>query len=149
METQKLEKSVASPAFSFRPHVLTLITLFAFVVSGNLYMHERFLNGNWEDISDRWEWLYDNSQHENEELRQENASLRRQLTEMTETAGAYRSYGVYHDCVQQNLGIYRMREVERAYDQFFRTTELSAQCLAESAWYKMHPIGINPEHLNH
>ena len=82
-------------------------------------------------------------------LERENASLERRIDEMTETAGAYRSYEVYHDCVQQALGIYQMEEVARAYDRHFRSTELTLQCLAESAWYKTHPHGINPEHLNH
>ena len=81
-------------------------------------------------------------------LEGENASLERRLDEMTETAGAYRSYEVYHDCVQQNLGIYQMEEVARAYERHFRSTELTMRCLAESAWYKTHPHGINPAHLH-
>jgi hypothetical protein len=78
----------------------------------------------------------------------DNAVLRHRLDEMTATAGAYRSYEVYNDCVQQSLGIYRMAEVKRAYERYFRSTELTGQCLAESSWYETHPVGINPAHMH-
>lgn len=77
-------------------------------------------------------------------LKAENAALEKSLADMTATAGAIRSYGAYHDCAMQALGIYRIPEVERAFDRFFRTAEMSRRCLAEAAWYETHPIGHKP-----
>jgi hypothetical protein len=86
---------------------------------------------------------------ENEDLRSANASLRNRLDQMTESAGVYRSYRDYENCVMEALGIYRMENVSTAFDQFYPSSEVSARCLAESAWLKSHPFGINPEDLNH
>lgn len=81
-------------------------------------------------------------------LEGKNADLARRLDGMTATAGAYRAYEVYHDCVQQSLGVYQVPAVKAAYDEFFRSTTASAACLKESAWYETHPVGIDPAHLH-
>jgi len=148
METPKLTKSVPSKiAMTMPAGWVIAFTLICLLLAASIAFLVRLQEAKGQR-DDRIEEV----QHLkvlNDRLEMDNAALRHRLVEMTETAGAYRSYGVYHDCVQQNLGIYQMEEVARAYDQFFRSSEMTAQCLAESAWYKTHPVGINPDHLNH
>ncbi|HJV32510.1 MAG TPA: hypothetical protein VJ694_00630 [Patescibacteria group bacterium] len=143
METRKLARSVSPRPFRLR-HVLVAVCALSLALNvvQQLGWHEAAQARDvWQQASfGHWKTI--------DEFERRNADLERRLDEMTKTAGAYRSYEVYHDCVQQNLGVYQVREVKRAYDQFFRTTELSSRCLAESAWYETHPVGINPAHLH-
>lgn len=147
---EKLEKSVT--VTKAKPHQMERII---FLLAGALAVSSI---GHLAQCADRRSLAFHRDAYQraeiraweqNDLIRMRERSLESQLKEMTETAGAYRSFGVYHDCVQQGLGIYQMEEVSRAYDLHFRSSELQGRCLAESDWYKTHPHGINPAHLNH
>ena len=147
METTKFEKAaLPAPPFLIRHGFGLLAALACASLGGNLVLLA--WGGSAAIERDAWRDATAASRRSGDRLERENADLKGRLDEMAKTAGAYRSYEVYNDCVQQGLGIYQVPEVKAAYEQFFSTTELSAKCLAESAWYETHPVGINPAHLH-
>lgn len=156
MEMQKLEKVAKASRqpwwMIFVPIMIAIgIACVAMTICLSYLMHKHELvwSINRDGGASAETQLVEYITRENQELLSKNASLRRQLDELTEAVGDDGVCRFYDTHVPDSAGIYRMEDVSRAYDQFFRSPELTARCLAKSAWFQSHPHGIRLEDLEH
>lgn len=161
METSKLEQSVTRPAFVFGPYFVSLIALCGFVITSVLYLEERFLKPNWEDLSERWKGLYYDSDRRNDRLLLERSrleteigDLQSRIDELTERLyspdrlddvafeahGWIRPQTVFHACMATMSDLGPIRDLSTSYLDY-----AIWNCQRATEWYVSHPFdAYNP-----